>query len=67
MLYMRDSGWRLLGAILAVLGFIFLVGGIVAYAGDYQECVAVSIAFGVIFLIVGIGLLAITFLEKKTS
>jgi uncharacterized membrane protein len=64
---MRDSGWRLLGAILAVLGFIFLVGGIIAYAGVYQEYVAVLIVFGGIFLVVGIGLVVITALEKKTN
>jgi uncharacterized membrane protein len=67
MLHIRDSGWRLVGAILAFLGFIFLVGGIIAYAGDYQEYVAVLIVFGGIFLDVGIGLVAITFFEKKTN
>jgi uncharacterized membrane protein len=65
MLGVRDSGWRLLGAILAFLGFVFLVGGIVAYAGDYLEYVAVLIVFGGIFLLVGVGLVAITYLEKK--
>jgi uncharacterized membrane protein len=67
MLYIRDSGWRLLGTILAVLGFVFLVGGIIAYTSDYHEYVAVLIVFGGIFLVVGIGLVAITFLEKKTN
>ena len=67
MLYIRHQGCRLLGAILAVLGFIFLVAGIIAYAGGYQEYVAVLVVFGGIFLVVGIGLVAITFLEKKTS
>jgi uncharacterized membrane protein len=67
MLHIQDSGWRLLGAVLAILGFIFLVGGIIAYAGDYQEYVAVLIVFGGIFLVVGIGLVVITFFEKKTN
>ena len=67
MLHIQDSCWRLLGAVLVVLGFIFLVGGIIAYAGDYQEYVAVLIVFGGIFLVVGIGLVAITILKKKTE
>jgi uncharacterized membrane protein len=67
MLHIRDSGWRLLGAALAVLGFIFLVGGILSYASDYHEYVAVLIVFGGIFLVIGIGLVAIAFLEKKTN
>jgi len=65
--HVRDSGWRLLGALLAVLGFIFLAGGIIAYAGGHPEYVAVLIVFGGIFLIIGIGLGAITILEKKTN
>ena len=67
MLYAQDSGWRLIGAILAVLSFIFLVAGVLAYAGDYHEYVAVLIVFGGIFLVIGIGLVAITSLEKKTN
>jgi uncharacterized membrane protein len=67
MLHIRDSGWRVLGATLAILGLIFLVGGTLAYAGDYREYVAVLIVFGGIFLVVGIGLVAIASLEKKTS
>ena len=67
MLPIKNSGWRLLGAILTILGFAFLVGGITAYAGDYKEYVAVLIVFGVIFLVIGIGLVAITILEKKTN
>ena len=65
MLYIRDSGWKLLGAILAILGLIFLIGGTIAYAGDYTEYVAVLIVFGGIFLVVGIGLVAIVSWEKK--
>ena len=67
MLYVRDSGWRLLGATIAVLGFIFLVGGTIAYAGHYTEYVAVFIVFGGIFLIIGIGLAAIASLEKRAN
>jgi len=67
MLYIRDSGWRLLGAGLAVLGLIFLVGGVLSYSGDYHEYVAVLIVFGGIFLVIGFGLVAIASLEKKTN
>ena len=67
MLRTRDSGWRTTGAVSAVLGFIFLLGGIIAYAGDYYEYVAVLIVFGGIFLVIGVGLVAITYFEKKTS
>ena len=52
---------------MAVLGFIFLISGIVAYMGGYKEYVAVLIVFGGIFLVVGIGLTAITHLERKTN
>jgi len=63
--YIRDQSWKLPGAILAVLGFIFLVGRIIAYASGHTEYVAVLIVFGGIFLVVGIGLVAIASEEKK--
>jgi len=56
-----------LGVTLTILGFVFLDGGIAAYAGDHTEYVAVLIVFGGIFLVIGIGLVAITILEKKTN
>ena len=56
-----------MGVTLTILGFVFLDGGIAAYAGDYTEYVAVLIVFGGIFLVIGIGLVAITILEKKTN
>ena len=63
--YMRDSSWRLLGAALAVLGIIFLVGGVVAYFGNSRDYVAVLVVFGGIFLVMGAGLAIITLFEKE--
>jgi len=61
---MQNSGWKLLGAILAVLGVIFLIGGAASYADNYHEYVAVLVVFGGIFLVFGAGLVAITFFDK---
>lgn len=65
MMKMDESGWRLLGAALAILGVIFLVGGLAALAGNYQQYEAVLIAFGGIFLVIGAGLVVITLFEKN--
>lgn len=64
---MEVSGWRRLGEALAVLGLVFLAGGIAAYAGNSHQYVAVLIVFGGIFMVIGVGLVAITFLDKNTS
>jgi Na+/melibiose symporter-like transporter len=66
MMKMAESGWRLLGAALAILGIIFLIGGLAALAGNYQQYEAVLFAFGGIFLLIGTGLFLITFFEKNT-
>ena len=67
LMFMKESGWKLLGAAVAVLGVIFLVGGSVVYVSNYQEYVAVLIVFGGIFLVIGTGLVAIAFFEKNTA
>lgn len=61
---MQLSSWRLLGAALAVLGIVLLVGGAAAYVGNHRDYVAVLVVFGGIFLVVGAGLVATTFFEK---
>lgn len=66
-MFMRESGWRLLGAALAVLGVVFLIGGLAAYLGSYQEYLAVLVVFGGIFLVIGAGLFLITLLEKDRT
>ena len=65
---MRLSVWRLLGIVLGVLGVVFLVGSVTALAygyGEYAILIAILIVFGWIFLILGVGLVMITFLEKE--
>lgn len=62
---MQLSGWRLLGAALAVLGIAFLAGGAAAYVGNHRDYVAVLVVFGGIFLAIGAGLAATTFFEKQ--
>ena len=61
---MRESTWRLLGAGLAILGVIFLLGGLTAYLGKLQQYEAVFSVFGGIFFVIGAGLVAITLFEK---
>ncbi len=64
MMFMRESSWRLFGAALAVLGVVFLLGGLAAYLGDHPQYEAVLTVFGGIFLVFGAGLVVITFFEK---
>jgi hypothetical protein len=61
------STWRNLGIALAVLGAAFIIGGIAAHAANYVQYVAVLIVFGGIFLVIGAGLVVITFFEKEES
>jgi len=56
-----------LGAALTVLGIIFLVAGTFAYTANARDYVAVLIVFGGIFLVIGVGLVTITFVEKKQA
>ncbi|MGO8807178.1 MAG: hypothetical protein ACLQO7_11375 [Candidatus Bathyarchaeia archaeon] len=64
MMFMRESSWRLFGAALAVLGVVFLLGGLAAYLGNHPQYEAVLTVFGGIFLVFGAGLVVITFFEK---
>ena len=52
---------------LAILGVIFLLGGLAAYLGNLQQYEAVFSVFGGIFLVIGTGLVAITLFEKDTD
>jgi hypothetical protein len=61
---MKESKWRLLGAGSAILGVIFVVGALTAYVNKYQQYEAVLSVFGGIFLVIGAGLVAVTFFEK---
>jgi hypothetical protein len=61
----QGSALKLGGAILSVLGLIFLVGGIIASVRNYQVFIAVLIVFGALFLVIGISLIAVISLEKK--
>ena len=63
-MHMRELTWRLLGGGLAILGVIFLLGGLVAYLGNLQRYEAVFSVFGGIFFVIGAGLVAITLFEK---
>ena len=65
LMQMANSTWRMLGIILTVLGVASLIGGIVAYVRNYVEYVNDPIVFGGIFIIVGVGLVVITFFEKE--
>ena len=65
MIHLRSSGWRLLGATLAVLGAVFLAAGAVFYTGNFKDYVAVLIVFGGIFLIIGAGLITITIFKRS--
>jgi uncharacterized membrane protein len=64
---MQDSSWRLLGAILAVLGAAFLIASAIAYAENVYAYVAGLVVFGGIFLVFGAGLVAITIFEKPAD
>jgi len=63
---MKDSNWIMIGALSSVLGFLMLVGSIIALLYGFKEY-GILIVFGAIFLIIGIGLVAITSFEKKTQ
>ena len=63
-MYMKESGWRLLGSGLAVLGVIFVVGALTAYVNKLQQYEAVLSVFGGIFLVIGAGLVVVTYFEK---
>lgn len=62
---MQDSVLKLAGAILIALGFIFLIGGVIALARDYQLFIAILMVFGALFLVLGVSLVAVVSLEKK--
>jgi uncharacterized membrane-anchored protein len=63
-MYMKESGWRLLGSGLAILGVIFVVGALTAYVNKLQQYEAVLSVFGGIFLVIGAGLVVVTYFEK---
>jgi Na+/melibiose symporter-like transporter len=65
MMFMRESSWRLFGAALAVLGVVFLLGGLAAYLGNHPQYEAVLTVFGGIFVVFGAGLVIITFFENN--
>ena len=56
-----------MGTTLTVLGIIFLVAGTLAYTGNARDYVAVLIVFSGIFIVIGAGLVTITFVEKKQA
>jgi type IV secretory pathway VirB2 component (pilin) len=65
MMFMRESSWRLFGAALAVLGVVFLLGGLAAYLGNHPQYESVLTVFGGIFVVFGAGLVIITFFENN--
>ena len=67
MTHLRNSGWKKLGATLAVLGIVFITAGLATYVGNARDYVAVLIVFGGIFLVTGTGLVTIAIFEGKQN
>jgi hypothetical protein len=67
MMRMKELTWRHVGAGLAILGVIFLLGGLEAFLGNLQQYEAVPTVFGGIFLVIGAGLVIISIFEKETD